>query len=515
MNGKPVRKLVIAGGGTAGWTVAAALVKNLGPLMEIVLVESDAIGTVGVGESTIPTARRFHELLGIDEREFVRATQASFKLGISFEGWMRDGERYFHSFGTVGRSTWMADFQHMWLEAREMGVAGPLEDYSLETQAALAGKFQTGSGEGPPLNYAYHLDATAYGQYLRGFAEPLGVSRIEGKIGEVRLDAESGFIASLVLDTGEIVEGDLFIDCTGFRALLIEGALETGYEDWTHWLSTDRALAVQTEAVGPARPYTRAMAHRAGWQWQIPLQHRVGNGLVYSSSHLSDDEAAALLRSRIKGKTLTEPRLIPYVSGTRRASWNRNCVAIGLSSGFVEPLESTSIHLIMIAVTRLLQLFPFGGVNDALTARYNDLSRTELEGIRDFIILHYHLNQRKGEPFWDDCRNMEIPNSLADRIALFRESATAFQANDELFRIDSWVQVMLGQGLEPLSHHALGQMIGSKRLGESLSSLAANFCQQADRLPQHQAFLDTYSPQAKPIPMMAPNGRSTSPPADS
>lgn len=498
MSGRPVRKVVIAGGGTAGWTVAAALVKNLGSLVEIVLVESDAIGTVGVGESTIPTARRFHELLGIDEREFVRATQASFKLGISFENWTRDNERYFHSFGTVGRSTWMADFQHMWLEARAMGVAGPLEDYSLETQAALTGKFRAGSGEGPSLNYAYHLDATAYGQYLRGFAEPLGVTRIEGKIGDVRLNPESGFIASLVLENGEIIEGDLFIDCTGFRALLIEGALETGYEDWTHWLSTDRALAVQTKAVGPARPYTRAFAHRAGWQWQIPLQHRVGNGLVYSSAHLSDDDAIRLLESRVEGEMLTDPRLIRYVSGTRRASWNRNCVAIGLSSGFVEPLESTSIHLIMIAVTRLLQLFPFSGVNEALAARYNDLSRTELEGIRDFIILHYHLNERAGEPFWDRCRSMEIPDSLASRIALFRESATAYQANDELFRIDSWVQVMLGQGLKPDSHHALGRMIGAERLGGSLASLAANIRQQAGSLPQHQAFLDAFSPQAQP-----------------
>lgn len=500
MNGRPVRKLVIAGGGTAGWTVAAALVKNLGPLVEIVLIESDAIGTVGVGESTIPTARRFHELLGIDEREFVRATQASFKLGISFENWTREGERYFHSFGTVGRSTWMADFQHMWLEARAMGVAGPLEDYSLETQAALAGKFQaggSGSADGPPLNYAYHLDAAAYGRYLRGFAETLGVTRIEGRIGEVRLDPESGFIASLSLDSGAVIEGDLFIDCTGFRALLIEGALNTGYEDWTHWLSTDRALAVQTEAVGPARPYTRAMAYRAGWQWQIPLQHRTGNGLVYSSGHLSDDEAVALLKSRIEGDMLTEPRVIRYVSGTRRASWSRNCVAIGLSSGFVEPLESTSIHLIMIAVTRLLQLFPFNGVSDALAARYNDLSRIELEGIRDFIILHYHLNQRTGEPFWDACRNMEIPHSLLGRIALFRESATAFQASDELFRVDSWVQVMLGQGIEPQGHHALGRMIGAERLGGSLASLAANIRQQAGRLPQHQAFLDAYGASAR------------------
>lgn len=491
--GKPVQKVVIAGGGTAGWTVAAALVKNLGLLIQITLVESDMIGTVGVGESTIPTARRFHELLGLDEREVVRATQASFKLGISFENWTRDGERYFHSFGTLGRSTWMADFQHMWLAARKMGVAGPLEDYSQETQAALAGKFRTGGDA--PLNYAYHLDATAYGQYLRRFAEALGVQRVEGRIAEVQLDPASGHITALALDNGSLIEGDLFIDCTGFRGLLIEDALETGYDDWTHWLATDRALAVQTTAAGPARPYTRAMAHKAGWQWQIPLQHRVGNGLVYCSEFLSDDEALALLTSRLDGDMLTEPRVIRYISGSRRKAWNRNCVAIGLSSGFVEPLESTSIHLIMIAVTRLMQLFPFDGEMDALAARFNDLSKRELEGIRDFIVLHYHLNQRTGEPFWDRCRTMDIPDSLASRIALFRESATAFQACDELFRVDSWVQVMLGQGLEPEGHHALAQMIGADKLGGSLASLAANFKRIAAGLPAHQAFLDEYSPQ--------------------
>ncbi|TIX50972.1 tryptophan halogenase family protein [Alteraurantiacibacter aquimixticola] len=495
MQGRPVRKVVIAGGGTAGWTVAAALAKNLGELIEIVLVESDAIGTVGVGESTIPTARRFHELLGLDEAQFVRATGASFKLGISFENWTRDGERYFHSFGVTGRSTWMADFQHMWLEARAMGIAGDIGEYSLETQAAMANRFRTG-GE-VPLNYAYHLDATAYGLFLREFAEPLGVTRIEGRIRDVRKHGESGDIAALELDSGEVVGGDLFIDCTGFRGLLIEDALETGFDDWTHWLSTDRALAVQTKAVGPARPYTRAMAHEAGWQWQIPLQHRVGNGLVYCSEFMSDDEARARLEQRLDGEMLTEPRVIPFRTGTRRKAWNRNCIAIGLSSGFVEPLESTSIHLIMIAVTRLMQLFPFDGVSDALAQRFNDLSRTELEGIRDFIILHYHLNNREGEPFWDRCRALDIPDTLAQRIALFRESATAYQASDELFRIDSWVQVMLGQGLQPQSHHALGRMIGAEKLGASLDTLASNLRRAAQSLPEHQAFLDQYAGKAE------------------
>ena len=488
MGGQAVRRVVIAGGGTAGWAIAAALAKNLGPLLEITLVESDLIGTVGVGESTIPTARRFHELLGIDEREFVCATQASFKLGIEFENWTRPGERYFHSFGVRGHSTWMADFHHVWLQAREEGVAGELGDYGFELQAAKAEKFL--GGKDSRLNYAYHLDATAYGQYLRRFAEPLGVRRLEGKIAEVRQAPESGFIEALVLESGEAVGGDLFIDCTGFHGLLIEGALETGYEDWTHWLPTDSALAVQTEAVGPARPYTRAIAHEAGWQWQIPLQHRVGNGLVFCSKFLSDDKAHAMLRDRIEGPMITEPRLIRFRAGTRRKAWNKNCIAIGLSSGFVEPLESTSIHLIMIAVTRLMQLFPFGGVSEAIVNRYNDLSQRELEGIRDFIILHYHLNERDGD-FWRQCRTMKIPDSLAQRIALFRDGALAYQAADELFRIDSWVQVMLGQGLVPSSRHAMARLMRPDQLRDALTRMAANIQAAVAKLPRHQAFLDT------------------------
>jgi len=489
MAGQAVKRVVIAGGGTAGWTVAAALVKNLGPLLDIVLVESDTIGTVGVGESTIPTARRFHELIGVDEREFVRATGASFKLGIAFEDWARVGDRYFHAFGVTGPSTWMADFQHMWLEARAHGFAGELGDYCLELQAAEAGKFQ--GGRGSPLNYAYHLDATAYGQFLRGRAEPQGVRRIEGKIAEVKLAPDSRFIEALALESGETVEGDLFIDCTGFRGLLIEGALATGWEDWSHWLPTDSALAVQTEATGPARPYTRAIAHQTGWQWQIPLQHRVGNGLVYCSRFMSDDEAQSLLAKRVEGPMLTEPRLIRFGAGTRRKTWNGNCIAIGLASGFVEPLESTSIHLIMIAVTRLMQMFPFDGVSEATIERYNDVARRELEGIRDFIILHYHLNERD-EPFWQACRSLDVPDTLAERIALFREGAHAYQAADELFRTDSWIQVMLGQRLTPQSHHAMGRLMPPEQLRTALAGAAEKVRHAVARLPEHQAFLDSF-----------------------
>jgi tryptophan halogenase len=492
VNGQAVKRVVIAGGGTAGWTVAAALAKQLGPLIEITLVESDAIGTVGVGESTIPTARRFHELLGVDERDFVCATQASFKLGISFEDWARAGDRYFHAFGVTGQSTWMAEFHHLWLQAREQGLAGDFGDYCFELRAAEAGKFL--GGKNSRLNYAYHLDATAYGQYLRRFAEPLGVKRVEGKIAEVRQVAETGFIEALVLESGEQVAGDLFIDCTGFRALLIEGALETGYDDWTHWLPTDSAIAVQTKATGPAKPYTRVIAHKAGWRWLIPLQHRVGNGLVFASRHLSDDEAHAMLAERVEGEMLTEPRLIRFRAGSRRKAWNKNCIAMGLASGFIEPLESTSIHLIMIAATRLMQLFPFGGVNEALAARYNDVSQRELEGIRDFIILHYHLNERDEDTFWRECRTMEIPDTLAQRIALFRDGAYAYQAADELFRTDSWVQVMLGQRLMPRGYHAIGGLMPPEQLRDALANMKANIDSAVAKLPQHQAFLDSFCP---------------------
>lgn len=487
---QPKQRVVIAGGGTAGWVVAAALSKQLGRLIDVTLIESDEIGTIGVGESTIPTARTFHKLMGIDERAFMRATQASFKLGIAFEDWAAIGDRYFHSFGVLGRSTWMADFHHVWLRARAEGVAGALGDYCFELQAAEAGRFAT--SDNATINYAYHLDATAYARFLRGVAETAGVKRIEGRIDEVRQAAENGFIEALALQSGEVVKGDLFIDCTGFRGLLIEGALQTGYEDWTHWLSTDSAIAVQTEAIGPARPYTRAVAHKAGWQWEIPLQHRVGNGLVFASEFLSDDEAHAMLAERIEGATLTEPRLIRFRTGRRRKAWNKNCIAFGLSSGFVEPLESTSIHLIMIGVMRLMQLFPFDGINDALVDRYNLQSQRELEGIRDFIILHYHLNQREDSSFWRRCREMEIPDSLAERIALFRESAQAYQESHDLFRIDSWVQVMLGQRLEPISHHNMARLMTKEQLRQALTDVKGNIAQAIDKMPNHQEFLDRY-----------------------
>lgn len=496
MSDRRIKKVVIAGGGTAGWVAAAALVKHLGPLIEVTLVESDDIGTVGVGESTIPTARTFHELLGIYEQAFMRATNATFKLGISFENWGRIGDRYLHPFGSVGRAVWMGEFQHFWLQAREEGIAEPYGAYSLEHQAAMQGRFATG-GE-PALSHAYHLDATAYARFLRSLAEPAGVRRIEGRIDHVVLDPENGFIAALHLANGDRVEGDLFIDCTGFRALLIGAAMGVGFRDWGQWLATDRALAVQTESVGPPVPYTRAIAHEAGWRWRIPLQSRVGNGLVYASAFMSDDEARARLLADIEGRPLFEPRPIRYATGMRAEPWARNCIALGLAAGFIEPLESTSIHLIQIAVTRLIQLFPFDGISDAVVGRFNAQATREWEHVRDFIIMHYKLTERDDTAFWRRCRDMPIPPSLAERIALFRESAQLGLGGEALFRVDSWVSVMLGQRLEPAHWHQLARLLEPGALRQALGDIRRAIDARLATLPAQERFIAGYCPAAPP-----------------
>ena len=494
-------RVVIAGGGTAGWLAAALFMRQLRPLVDVVLVECEEIGTVGVGEATIPTVQAFHALIGVDEREFMAATGATFKLGIAFEGWARADDRYIHSFGDVGRATWMGDFQHFWLEAQANGDAGAFSDYCLELQAAEAGRFATGQ-TGRRLNHAYHFDAGRYAKYLRARCEAAGLTRREGRIARVDRDPGTGHITALALDDGSRVEGDIFLDCTGFRGLLIGDALGVGYEDWGHWLPADRALAVQTTSVEPARPYTRAIAHDAGWQWRIPLQHRVGNGIVYDSDFLSDDAARERLLGSVEGTPLTEPKLIRFTTGRRQRAWEGNCIALSLASGFVEPLESTSIHLVMVALTRLLQVFPFDGINPSVVARYNDQSRRELEGVRDFIILHYHLNQRS-EPFWKRCATMPIPDTLAQRIALFVEGGQAFQSGDDLFRVSSWSQVMLGQRLTPQKWHRLARLMPADRLAQSLAELKAGIAAEVAKLPQHQAFLAGYCPETTARPAAA------------
>jgi tryptophan halogenase len=490
VDGQIVKKVVIAGGGTSGWCTAAALAQQLGPLLDITLIESEEIGTVGVGEATFPTIRTFHHLLALDEPEFLRATRGSIKLGISFENWARLGDRYIHSFGVIGKATWLGEFHHYWLAAKQEGFGGELEDYCFELQAAKAHRFFT--SEKSPINYAYHFDAALYARYLRQRSEGRGVKRIEGKIVEVKQNAETGFIEAVVMQSGERIEGDFFIDCSGFRGLLIEQALKAGYEDWGHWLRNDSALALQTEFSGDIPPYTRAIAHDCGWQWKIPLQHRQGTGYVYSSKYVSDEDARKTLFANLDGDIRVELRLLKFHTGRRRKAWVKNCVAVGLSGGFVEPLESTSIHLIQSGVTRLLQLFPFSGMSEALAQRYNEQSRVEYEKIRDFIVLHYKATQRDDTPYWRDCRDMEIPDSLAHRIALFEEAGQVYQGADELFRVDSWLQVMLGQRLEPRGYHHMGRLLGEERLRQALDSLRNNIAGAVAKLPAHQDFLATY-----------------------
>lgn len=483
-------KLVIAGGGTAGWMAAAAFSIKFGELLDITLIESDDIGTVGVGEATIPPIRVFHKLLGIDEQEFMRATRATFKIGIAFENWGQQGDRYIHSFGKTGKETWLGDFHHFWLRSRELGMDFEFGDFCLEVQAALANKFFTGPNA--EINYAYHLDATRYAKFLRDIYEKKGGKRVEGKITEVKQHPDSGFITGVILASGVTVEGDFFIDCSGFRGLLIEQTLQTGYEDWTHWLPCDSALAVQTESVGPAVPYTRSVAHHAGWRWQIPLQHRVGNGSVYCSRFMSDDEARTKLLQDVDGKTVTEPRPIKFRAGRRNKSWNKNCVALGLASCFIEPLESTSIHLFIMAITRLMRLFPFSGVEPALVNEYNRDTLAEIEPIRDFVILHYKATERDDSPFWRYCKNMDVPASLAHRMELFKKTGHAYQAPGELFRIDSWTQVMLGQRLMPEQYHHIAHLMTENELRQFLTKIKTTVRSNVEKLPTHEDFVQRF-----------------------
>jgi tryptophan 7-halogenase len=495
MRADRLRRIVIAGGGTAGWMAAAAIARSLGRSVEVTLVESEAIGTIGVGESTIPPLVNYNRLLGINEAEFMRATQATFKLGILFEGWKTAGERYFHSFGTTGKDHWAAGFQHYWLNGRARGHRQPYDDYCLELVAAMQGRFAHLPDD--RMNYAYQLDSGLYARFLRAMAEADGACRIEGRISWVALDAESGHVEALVLEDGRRIEGDLFLDCTGFRALLIEGALHTGFDDWTHWLPCDRAIAVQTASTAPPVPFTRAMAHDAGWQWRIPLQHRTGNGIVYCSRYLGHDEALARLLGNIEGQVLTEPNAIRFTTGARRRQWHRNVIAIGLSGGFMEPLESTSIHLIQRAILRLIRMMPLGRISERDIAEFNDQQLQDMEQIRDFLILHYKVTDRADSAFWRQCRAMAVPDSLVQKIELFRETGRVFRRNDELFGENSWVQVMMGQGLTPASWHPMAEKLRDEELDRLLTTIRENVARTVAGLPAHDAYVAQYCGAAR------------------
>jgi tryptophan 7-halogenase len=507
MSGAKVWNIVVVGGGTAGWMAAAALARFLGRTAAIRLIESDEIGTVGVGEATIPQIRLFNDGLGIDEDEFVRATAGTFKLGIEFDGWLRPGHRYIHAFGAVGRPLGLIPFHHYWLRHRAEGGGDDLWAHSASAEAARRNRFARPDDKPGRLpsgvNYAFHFDASLYAAHLRRWAEGRGVRRVEGRIQDVALRGEDGFVEAVTLGSGERVAGDIFIDCSGFRGLLIEQALETGYENWSHWLPCDRALAVPCASVSPLTPYTRSTAREAGWQWRIPLQHRTGNGHVYCSDFISDDAAAATLLAHLDGEALADPRPLRFITGKRRKAWNRNVVALGLAAGFMEPLESTSIHLVQSGIARLLQLFPRERVTEVEAAEFNRQTDVEWRSIRDFLILHYHANEREG-PFWAACRERSIPDTLAHKIALFEESARIFRVEEELFTEPGWLQVMLGQGITPASYHPLADQLSPEQLAEFIELSRRHVAQVASTMPAHEDFIARHCAiPARPAPAMA------------
>nr|QBC65511.1 putative tryptophan halogenase [Alphaproteobacteria bacterium] len=498
-----VRKLVIVGGGTAGWIAAAAFARLLGQRLDIELVESEAIGTVGVGEATIPQIIRLNAILGIDEHEFLRATSGTFKLGIEFVDWARRGSRYLHTFGDTGMNLGNVAFHHYWRRST-IGEAAPdpkgLWHWSLHQLAADEARFgkldKVGNTAMTGLAYAYHFDASRYALFLRAYAEGRGVTRTEGIVERVERDGESGDITAIVLKGGQRIAGDFFIDCTGFRSLLLGETLGVGYQDWSRWLPCDRALAVPSERLPRLVPYTRATAKDAGWQWRIPLQHRTGNGHVYSSGFTSDEAAADTLLAGLDTKALGDPRPIRFTTGRREASWTHNCAAIGLSGGFLEPLESTSIHLIQSHVSRLIRLFPRTAGASAMREEYNRRCAAEFAQIRDFLILHYHQTEREDTEFWRYCKHMDVPDSLTHKLELFAASGRTGRDPDDLFQDASWVQVMLGQGIIPADYDPMADQIADSQLAEFLANLRRIITRSVAGLPSHEDYLARHCPAA-------------------
>lgn len=489
-----IRKVVVVGGGTAGWMSAALLKRVLGEQIEIELVESEDIGVIGVGEATIPPIQHVNSVLGIDEAEFLRETKATIKLAIRFENWRKQGDAYYHTFGAPGRSQAFCHFHHFWTRAEQAGYKSNLWDYDLNYLCAEAGKFAKLQVKDPvwELPYAYHFDSSLYGKYLRKYSEKLGVRRTEGLIEQANLRPDDGHVESLVLKSGATVSGDFFVDCSGGRGILINKKLGTGFEDWSHWLPCDRAMAVPSERFDETLPYTRSIAHSAGWQWRIPLQHRNGNGLVYSSNHYSDDEAADILLNNLDSAAIGEPKIIPFKTGRIRKQWNRNVVAVGLSSGFLEPLESTSIYLIQSGIVRLIHLFPHAGVTSELVDEYNRQSKEEYELIRDFIILHYYLNERTDSQFWRNVATMEIPERITQKIELFRANGSLFKDNLDIFLEPSWLQVLLGQGVVPQDYHPLAGTLSEAELKNKLINTKQTKLQPMDQIPGHDEFLEMF-----------------------
>jgi tryptophan halogenase len=489
-----IKKIVIVGGGTAGWMTAAALAKVLGrDYAEITLVESDDIGIVGVGEATIPQIGTYNRMLGIDENEFVRRTKGSFKLGIEFVNWGRLGHRYMHPFGHYGINMNGLSFHAFWMRLHKAGRALDLDDYSLNATACRNNKFMRpiNAGKSPlsEIAYAFHFDAGLYSLYLRELAEKMGVTRREGLITQVHQRADDGFVESVELADGGRVEGELFIDCSGFRGLLIEQTLKTGFVDWSHWLPCNRAMVAPCSNVEPLTPYTRSTAHGAGWQWRIPLQHRIGNGYVYCNQYISDDEATATLLANLDGEPLAEPRQVKFTTGHRRRYWNKNVVAIGLASGFMEPLESTSIWMIQSGISRLLANFPGRDFAPVDAERYNRVLLQETEWIRDFLILHYVATERDDTPFWDYCRNMEIPERLAEKMRIYDNNGRCFREGEELFNDTSWFAVLTGQCRMPRSYDPVAEMMSLEETDARLAEIHGVITKSAEYMPDHREFI--------------------------
>ncbi len=492
---KQIESILIVGGGSAGWMTAAALSKTLAKGCSITLIESEEIGTVGVGEATIPPIRTFNDMLGIDERDFVKATQGTFKLGIEFVDWGRKDHRYFHPFGPHGRPFDIVNVHQQWLHARAHGDQSSFDDHSMAWHLARAGRFTRPSPDQRSVlsmfEYAYHFDAGLYARFLRSTSEERGVTRIEGKVASVTQHAETGFVESVTMEDGRVFAAELFIDCSGFRGLLIEGALKAGYEDWTHWLPADRAVAIPCAKAGAFTPFTRSTAREAGWQWRIPLQHRTGNGYVYSSQFISDEDALATLLANLDGEPLANPNQLRFTTGMRRKFWDKNVIAIGLSSGFMEPLESTSLHLIQAGISKLLALFPDRDFDPLIIDEYNHIAVTEFQRIRDFIILHYKLTQRDDSELWRYVAQMDIPDSLQFKIDHFRRYGRHIAREMDLFGQASWHAVHLGQFNIPQNYDPIAdyrEAGGTEWLGKLRAAMAA----EADRQTTHQQFIDQH-----------------------
>ena len=496
-----INHIVIVGGGTAGWMAAAALSKlRAGRSVAITVVESEQIGTVGVGEATIPPFLDFNRLLDIDEREMLAEVGGSFKLGIQFVNWGKLGDSYIHPFGNYGYQMEGISFHHVWHRYQQAGDKRPIQVFNMETMAAHFGRFARTEDyqrdDLPPVNYAYHLDAGRYARYLRKYAEIRGVERKEGKVTDVSVDSESGFVTAITSEDGTVINGDLFIDCSGFRGLLIEQTLKTGYEDWTHYLPCDRAVAlpcVREDGSGPL-PYTKATAHKAGWQWQVPLQHRNGNGHVYCSSFMEDQEALDILLGNIAGKPGAEPNYLRFVTGRRKKFWNKNVVALGLASGFMEPLESTSIHLINTGINKLIALLSLDGITQTQEDAFNRLTGKEYDRIRDFLILHYNATARDDSPFWNYCRTMAVPDSLTEKVELFRQNGQIFREDDELFTETSWAAVMMGLGIQMGGHNAMADGLKDAATQKEIDGIEQSIRYVVQHMPEHGDYLKKYCP---------------------